>query len=80
MWWMNLESIIYSAVREKQVSKRKTNILMHIYGIYKNGTDEPIRREGKETQMKIKDMWTQWGKERAGQSEKVALTYILYHA
>ena len=51
MWWMNLESIIYSAVREKQVSKRKTNILMHIYGIYKNGTDEPIRREGKETQM-----------------------------
>ena len=53
---------------------------MHIYGIYKNGTDEPIRREGKETQMQIKDMWTQWGKERAGQIEKVALTYILYHA
>ena len=53
---------------------------MHIYGLYKNGTDESICREGKETQMQIKDMWTQWGKERAGQIEKVALTYILDRA
>ena len=32
--------------REKQIS-----LLTHIYGIYRNGTDEPICRPGIETQM-----------------------------
>ena len=29
--------------------------------------------------MKRTDLWTQWGKERAGQIEKAALTYIYHH-
>jgi len=36
---MNLEPIIQSEVSRKE--KNKYCILMHIYGIYKDGTDEP---------------------------------------
>ena len=36
---------------------------MHIYGIEKNGTDEPICREGMEMQT---DLWAQRDKERLG--------------
>ena len=39
MRWMNLESIIQSEVSQKE--KYKYRILTHIYGIQKNGTDEP---------------------------------------
>ena len=44
---MNLELVIQSEVR-----KRKTNIeiLMHKYGIWKDGTDEPIDRAAIEMQ------------------------------
>ena len=38
MRWMNLEPIIQSEVSEKE--KDKYCILMHIYGIQKNGTEE----------------------------------------
>ena len=38
MWRMNLEPIIQSEVSQKE--KEKYRILMHIYGIYKNGTEE----------------------------------------
>ena len=41
-------------------------MLMHIYGIQKNSTNEPIFREGKEMQMKKTDLWAQWRKERIG--------------
>ena len=39
MRWMKLETIIQSKVSQKE--KNKYHILMHIYGIYKDGTDEP---------------------------------------
>ena len=42
-----------SKVNQKE--KNKYCILMHINGIYKNGTDEPICKAG-----------IQWGKERVG--------------
>ena len=42
MRWMNLEPIIESEVSQKE--KDKYRILMHIYGIYKNGTEEFIYR------------------------------------
>ena len=42
--WMNLEPS--KSKREKQM-----HILTHIYKIKKNGIDEPICREGRETQM-----------------------------
>ena len=42
MRWMNLEPIIQSEVSQKE--KNNYRILTHIYGIYKDGTDEPIFR------------------------------------
>ena len=36
-------------------------------------------RGGIETQTQRMDLWTQQGKERVGQIERVALTYIHYH-
>ena len=38
MRWMNLEPIIQSEVTQKE--KDKSHILTHIYGIWKNGTEE----------------------------------------
>ena len=44
---MNLEPVIQSEVSQK--NKSKYHILMHIYGIWKNGTYEPICRAGIDT-------------------------------
>ena len=49
---------------------------MHIYGILKNGTDEPICKEGMQTQTYRKELWAQFGKERVGRTEKVESIYI----
>ena len=46
--WMNLKPIIQSEVSEKE--KDKYCILMHIYGIQKNGTEEFIYRAAMEKQ------------------------------
>ena len=48
MRWMNLEPIIHSEVSQKE--KDKYHILMHIYRIYKNGTEEFIYRVAVEKQ------------------------------
>ena len=48
MRWMNLEPIIQSKVSQKE--KHKYCILMHIYRISKNGTEEFIRRAAVEKQ------------------------------
>ena len=48
MRWMNLEPIIQSEVSQKK--KDKYCILMHIYRIYKNGTEEFIYRAAMEKQ------------------------------
>ena len=48
MRWMNLEPIIQSEVSQKE--KEKYCILMRTYGIQKDGNDEHICREAKETQ------------------------------
>ena len=48
MRWMNLELNIQSEVSQKK--KDKYCILMHIYEIYKNGTEEFIYREAVEKQ------------------------------
>ena len=45
---MDLESVIQGEVSQKE--KNKSRMLTHIYGIQKNGTDEPICRAGMETQ------------------------------
>ena len=49
MRWMNLEPIIQSEVSQKK--KDKYHILMHIYRIQKNGTEEFIYRAAMEKEM-----------------------------
>ena len=49
MRWMKLEPIIQSEVSQKD--KDHYSILMHIYGIYKDGNDNPVCDTAKETQM-----------------------------
>ena len=46
---------------------------MCIYGMYKNGTDEPICRAGIEIQTKRTDLWAQPEKKRVEQTKRVAL-------
>ena len=63
MRWMNLEPIIQSEVSHKE--KDKYHILMHIYGIQKNGTEEFIHRTAMEKQTQKIDIGT-WGEGRRG--------------
>ena len=52
--WMNLEPVIEGEVSQKEKNKYCT--LMHIYGIQKNCTDEPIWMEGLETKTQGTDL------------------------
>ena len=54
---------------------------MPIYGIQKNGTDEPICRAGIETQTQRMDLWTQMGDGEDGMNYgiRVALKYVHYN-
>ena len=49
MRWMKLEPIIQSEVSQKD--KDQYSVLMHIYGILKDGNDNHICKTEKETQM-----------------------------
>ena len=49
MRWMKLEPIIQNEASQKE--KHQYSILMHIYGIYKDGNDNPVCKTAKETQM-----------------------------
>ena len=57
--WMDLETVIQSKVSQKE--KNKQRILTHIYGIQKNGTDEPVCKAEIETQMQRTNIWTPRG-------------------
>ena len=46
---MNLETIIQNEVSQKE--KHQYSILLYIYGILKDGNDDPIYETEKETQM-----------------------------
>ena len=61
---MNLEPIIKSKISQKQ--KDKYCILTHIYGIWKDGTDEPICRATVEMHTQRTDLRTPRGKAREG--------------
>ena len=78
MRWMKLEPIIQSEVNQKD--KDHYSILTHIYiyGIWKDGNDNPICKTEKETQMYITDFWTLWEKARVGYFERIASKYIYY--
>ena len=62
MRWMKLEPIIQSGVSQKE--KHQYSILAHIYGIMKEGNDDPVCETAKETQMYRTVCWTLW--ERRG--------------
>ena len=49
MRWMKLEPIIQSEVSQKK--KHQYSILTHIYGIQKDGKDDPTCKAAKETQL-----------------------------
>ena len=56
MRWMKLEPIIQSEVSQKE--KHQYSILTHIYGIQKDGNNNPICETAKETQMYRTVFWT----------------------
>ena len=64
MRWMKLESIIQSEVSQKE--KHQYSILTHIYGISKDGNDDPMCETAKETQMYRKVFWTLCKRARVG--------------
>ena len=52
--------VIQSDLSQKE--KKKYRLLMHICGIQKNGTDEPICKAETEAQIQKTDVWTpKWG-------------------
>ena len=61
MRWIKLEPIIQSEVSQKE--KHQYSILMHIYGIQKYGSDNPVCETAKETQMYRTVFWTLWERE-----------------
>ena len=61
MRWMKLEPIIQSEVSQKE--KHQYSILTHIYGIQKDGNDNPVCKTAKETQMYTTIFWTLWERE-----------------
>ena len=64
MRWMKLEPIIQSEVRQRKTPIQYTNV--YIYGIYKDGNNNPICETAKETQMYSTIYWTLWEKARVG--------------
>ena len=64
MRWMKLEPIIQSEVSQKE--KHQYSILTHIYGIQKDGNDNPVCETAKETQMYRTVFWTLWGEGEGG--------------
>ena len=64
MRWMNLKPITQSEVSQKE--KDKYCILMHIYGIQKNGSEEFIYMAAVEKQTQRIDLWT-WAEGKQGE-------------
>ena len=64
MRWMKLEPMVQSEVSQKE--KHQYSILTQIYGIQKDGNDDPICEIAKETQIYRTDFWTLWEKATVG--------------
>ena len=52
MRWMKLEPITQSEVHQKE--KHQYGMLTHLYGIQKDGNDDPIYETAKETDVKYR--------------------------
>ena len=59
-----MEPIIQSEVSQKE--KHQYSILSHIYGIQKDGINNPVYEIAKETLMYRTVFWTLWERERVG--------------
>ena len=77
MRWMKLELVIRS--EEIQKEKHQYSILTHVYGIQKDGNDNPLCETAKETQMYRTDFWTVRERERVGWFGRMALKHVYYH-
>ena len=71
---MKLEPIIQSEVSQKE--KHQCSIVIHIYGIYKDGNDDPVCKTAKETQIYRTVLWTLWERERVGRFGRMALKHV----
>ena len=71
-----MEPIIQSEVSQKD--KDQYSILTHIYGIFKNGNENPICKTDKETQMYRTDFGTLSEKERVGCFKRTASKHVCY--
>ena len=74
MRWMKLEPIIQSEVSQKE--KHQYSILTHVYGIQKDGNDNPVWETAKETQMYRTVFWTLWERARVGWFGRMALKRV----
>ena len=77
MRWMKLEPIIQSEVSQK--GKHQYSILMHIYGIWKDGNNNPVCKTAKETQIYRTVFWNLWERERVRWFGRMALKHVYYH-
>ena len=73
---MKLEPILQSEVSQKD--KDQYSILTHIYGILKDGNDNPICKTEKETQVYGTELWTLWEKARVGCFKRTASKHVYY--
>ena len=62
LFLLKLEPIIQNEVSQKE--KYQYSILTHIYGIQKDGNDNPVYETAKETLMYRTVFWTLWERER----------------
>ena len=76
MRWMKLEPIILSEVSQKE--NHQYCILMHIYGLLKDGNNNPVYETAKETLMYRTVFWTLREKASVGCSERVVLKHVYY--
>ena len=69
-----MEPIIQSEVSQKE--KHQYSILTHIYGIYKDGNNNPVYETAKETQIYRSVLWTLLERERVGRFRRMALKHV----
>ena len=69
--------IMQSEVSQKE--KHQYSILMYIYGIYKDGNNNPVCETTKEMQMCRTVFWTLWERARVRWFKRMAVKHVYYH-
>ena len=62
--------------QKSKKAKEQHSMLTHIYGIWKDGNNNPICKTEKETQMYRTEFWTLWEKARVGYLERTASKHV----